>query len=149
MIFGQGPEPSPETRDARTVLVMQLAQRVGPGELKEFFSKVGKVLDVRMIVDNKTRRSKGVAYVEFHDVDSVQLSTALSGTRLCGIPILVRTSSGFTVFVIVTGSECDLRQGSSVAGGEKPRGAGACAGADGGREHSGRRAAGRRGEDGH
>lgn len=91
MIFGLGPEPSPETRDARTVLVMQLAQRVGPGELKEFFSKVGKVLDVRMIVDNKTRRSKGVAYVEFHDIDSVQLATALSGTRLCGIPILVHT----------------------------------------------------------
>lgn len=34
---------SPEERDARTVLCMQLAARIRPRDLEEFFSAVGKV----------------------------------------------------------------------------------------------------------
>lgn len=64
---------SPEERDARTVFVMQLSQRIRARDLEEFFSSVGKVRDVRMIVCNKTRRFKGIAYIEFKDPESVAL----------------------------------------------------------------------------
>lgn len=66
-------ELSPEERDARTVFVMQLSQRIRARDLEEFFSSVGKVRDVRLIVCNKTRRFKGIAYIEFKDPESVTL----------------------------------------------------------------------------
>ena len=64
---------TPEERDARTIFVMQLSQRVRSRDVEEFFSSVGKIRDVRLIVCNKTRRFKGIAYVEFKDSDSVAL----------------------------------------------------------------------------
>ena len=67
------PELTPEERDQRTVFCMQLSARIRARDLEEFFSAVGKVRDVRLITDNKTRRSKGIAYIEFKDVDSVGL----------------------------------------------------------------------------
>ena len=51
---------------------MQLAASIRPRDLEEFFSRVGKVRDVRLITDPRTRRSKGVAYVEFRDLACVQ-----------------------------------------------------------------------------
>ena len=38
-----GPDLTPEERDARTVFCMQLAARIRPRDLEEFFSSVGKV----------------------------------------------------------------------------------------------------------
>lgn len=69
---------------------MQLAQRIKARDLEEFFSSVGKVRDVRLITCNKTKRFKGIAYVEFKDPDSVSLALGLSGQRLLGIPIVVQ-----------------------------------------------------------
>ncbi|KAF5273631.1 hypothetical protein FQR65_LT04630 [Abscondita terminalis] len=83
-------ELSPEERDARTVFVMQLSQRVRARDLEEFFSSVGKVRDVRLITCNKTRRFKGIAYIEFRDPESVALALGLSGQKLSGIPIIVQ-----------------------------------------------------------
>lgn len=62
-----------EERDARTVFCMQLSSRIKSRDLEDFFSVVGKVNDVRIITDAKTRRSKGIAYVEFVEVESVPL----------------------------------------------------------------------------
>ncbi|XP_071441012.1 RNA-binding protein 39-like isoform X2 [Hetaerina americana] len=83
-------ELSPEERDARTVFCMQLSARVRGRDLEEFFSSVGKVRDVRLITCNKTRRFKGIAYVEFKDPDAVPLAMGLSGQKLLGIPIIVQ-----------------------------------------------------------
>ena len=47
---------TPEERDARTVFVMQLSQRVRARDIEEFFSSVGKIRDVKLIICNKTRR---------------------------------------------------------------------------------------------
>ena len=41
--------------------------------MEEFFSAVGKIKDVKLIVCNKTRRFKGICYVEFKELDSVPL----------------------------------------------------------------------------
>lgn len=59
-------------------------------ELEEFFSSVGKVREVRLIMDNKTRRHKGIAYIEFYDISSVPLALALTGQRVCGVPIIIQ-----------------------------------------------------------
>ena len=47
---------------------------------------------MKLITDNKTRRSKGIAYVEFQDVASVALAIGLSGQKLLGVPIIVQQS---------------------------------------------------------
>ncbi|KAG8131900.1 hypothetical protein E2320_009802 [Naja naja] len=80
---------TPEERDARTVFCMQLAARIRPRDLEEFFSTVR---DVRMISDRNSRRSKGIAYVEFVDVSSVPLAIGLTGQRVLGVPIIVQAS---------------------------------------------------------
>ncbi|KAJ8412161.1 hypothetical protein AAFF_G00144280 [Aldrovandia affinis] len=83
---------TPEERDARTVFCMQLAARIRPRDLEEFFSAVGKVRDVRMISDRNSRRSKGIAYIEFVEANSVPLAIGLTGQRLLGVPIIVQAS---------------------------------------------------------
>jgi len=60
--------------------------------LEEFFSSVGKVRDVRLIADRNSRRSKGIAYVEFTSKDCVPLALGLSGQKVLGIPIMVQAS---------------------------------------------------------
>lgn len=72
---------------------MQLAAMIRPRDLEEFFSRVGKVRDVRLITDPRTRRSKGVAYVELRDLACVQAALALSGEKLLGIPIIIKPSN--------------------------------------------------------
>lgn len=94
----RGPPPppeddiSPEERDARTIFCMQLSQRIRARDLEEFFSSVGKVRDVRLITCNKTRRFKGIAYIEFKDPESVPLALGLSGQKLLGVPIVVQNT---------------------------------------------------------
>ncbi|XP_029911434.1 RNA-binding protein 39-like isoform X2 [Myripristis murdjan] len=83
---------TPEERDARTVFCMQLAARIRARDLEDFFSAVGKVRDVRMISDRNSRRSKGIAYIEFQEATSVPLAIGLTGQRLLGVPIIVQAS---------------------------------------------------------
>lgn len=83
---------TPEERDARTVFIMQLSQRVRARDVEEFFSSVGKIRDVRLIICNKTRRFKGIAYVEFRDMESVPLALGLNGQKLLGVPVIVQPS---------------------------------------------------------
>jgi len=47
------PELNPEERDARTVFCMQLAARIRPRDLEEFFSAVGKVRLINRYIDGK------------------------------------------------------------------------------------------------
>merc|ERR1719350_1476596 len=83
---------TPEERDGRTIFCMQLSQRVRARDVEDFFSSVGKVRDVKLIVCNKTRRFKGIAYVEFKDLESVPLALGLSGQKLVGVPVVVQPS---------------------------------------------------------
>ncbi|KAK4057547.1 Phosphatidylinositol-3-phosphatase SAC1 [Microbotryomycetes sp. JL221] len=86
-----GPQLTEEEREMRTVFVSQLSARVGHHELGVFFEQqVGKVRDARVIMDRISHRSKGVGYVEFVELDSMQKALSLSGTKLLGIPIIVQ-----------------------------------------------------------
>jgi RNA-binding protein 39 len=69
---------------------MQLAARLRNRELIEFFSQAGRVRDAKIISDRNTRRSKGVGYVEFYDIESVPKAIAMTGQKLLGIPVIVQ-----------------------------------------------------------
>uniref|UniRef100_A0A3P9AFX6 RRM domain-containing protein n=1 Tax=Esox lucius TaxID=8010 RepID=A0A3P9AFX6_ESOLU len=73
---------------------MQLAARIRPRDLEEFLlcCRKSEVRDVRMISDRNSRRSKGIAYIEFVEANSVPLAIGLSGQRLLGVPIIVQAS---------------------------------------------------------
>ncbi|KAK1300335.1 Polyadenylate-binding protein RBP47C [Acorus calamus] len=85
------PEADPE-RDQRTVFAFQMPLKATERDVYEFFSKAGKVRDVRLIMDRNSRRSKGVGYIEFYDVMSVPMAIALSGQHLFGQPVMVKPS---------------------------------------------------------
>ncbi|KAJ4832819.1 hypothetical protein Tsubulata_029179 [Turnera subulata] len=85
------PEADPE-RDQRTVFAYQMPLKATERDVYEFFSKVGKVRDVRLIMDRNSRRSKGVGYIEFYDAMSVPMAIALSGQLLLGQPVMVKPS---------------------------------------------------------
>ncbi|XP_024029118.1 RNA-binding protein 39 [Morus notabilis] len=85
------PEADPE-RDQRTVFAFQMPLKATERDVYEFFSKAGKVRDVRLIMDRNSRRSKGVGYIEFYDAMSVPMAIALSGQLLLGQPVMVKPS---------------------------------------------------------
>ena len=70
---GANPNLTSEERDERTIFILQLARDTRPTDLETFFSSVGNVRDVRIITDSRTGRSKGIAYVEFWERESVAL----------------------------------------------------------------------------
>lgn len=78
-------------------------------DTSNFICSFWKVRDVRIISDRNSRRSKGIAYIEFVDATSVPLAIGLSGQRLLGVPIIVQASQvtpdvrEFAVF----GCRCD------------------------------------------
>lgn len=51
-------------RDIRTVFAYNLNLRADEKDIFKFFSKAGTVVDVRIICDRNTRKSKGFAYIE-------------------------------------------------------------------------------------
>lgn len=59
-------------------------------EIFEFFSQVGRVRDVQCIEDQRTRKFKGIAYVEMDSTDCVPLALALNGHMLSGYPVNVQ-----------------------------------------------------------
>lgn len=85
---------NPEQRDLRTIFCMQLSTRLQKGDLLDFFTKVGRVRDVHLIRDSKSHRSKGIAYIEFYEIESASRALEMSGSKLDGIPIIVQPSHG-------------------------------------------------------
>eukprot|EP00268_Persea_americana_P039449 TRINITY_DN3903_c0_g1_i1.p1 TRINITY_DN3903_c0_g1~~TRINITY_DN3903_c0_g1_i1.p1 ORF type:complete len:572 (-),score=154.24 TRINITY_DN3903_c0_g1_i1:618-2333(-) len=100
------PEADPE-RDQRTVFAFQICLKADERDVYEFFSRAGKVRDVRLIMDRNSRRSKGVGYIEFYDAMSVPMAIALSGQPLLGQPVMVKPSE----------AEKNLVQSNTAAGG--------------------------------
>lgn len=86
--------PSPvvddDDRDRRTVFAQQLSARLRTKDLIRFFEKAGTVRDASIIKDKNSGRSKGVAYIEFRDQESVAKAIDMTGERLLGIPVIVQ-----------------------------------------------------------
>ncbi|RYR18958.1 hypothetical protein Ahy_B03g063584 [Arachis hypogaea] len=110
------PEADPE-RDQRTVFAYQMPLKATERDVYEFFSKAGKVRDVRLIMDRNSRRSKGVGLtfsvhesdtsketqlelsalnseilMQVHGEAAVPMAIALSGQLLLGQPVMVKPS---------------------------------------------------------
>lgn len=77
-------------RDQRTVFAAQIHPKNEEREIFDFFSEVGKVVDIQLIRDTRTLKSKGLAYIEYEDRRSVPHALALSGRNLNGYPVLVQ-----------------------------------------------------------
>ncbi|ODQ63347.1 splicing factor, CC1-like protein [Nadsonia fulvescens var. elongata DSM 6958] len=54
------------------------------------YFQVGDVCDASIVRDKVTNRSKGVAYVEFAQMESVARAIQLTGNKLLGIPVIVQ-----------------------------------------------------------
>jgi len=85
-------EITQEDRDVRTVVCMNLSNKASERDLKEFFRDVGRIRSVKVIRDSHTGKSKGVCYIEFIEIDSVNRAVEMTGKKLFGHSIIVETS---------------------------------------------------------
>ena len=89
----------PQTEDIAvtktTVFVANISFRVGVEQLKEVFSRAGKVTKVRLVADQKTGRPRGFGFVDFADESSVSAAVSqLHGLEIEGRPIRVARGKG-------------------------------------------------------
>lgn len=82
----------PVKRAQRSVFVSQISAQLKSRDLSAFLAPSGRIREVRLVEDKVSRRSKGVAYVEFYEEASVARAIALTGTLLFGIPIIIQGS---------------------------------------------------------
>lgn len=77
-------------RDRRTVFLQQLSVRCTDRDISEFFaSNSCPCRNARIVLDKYTRKSKGVAYVEFYEEETVRVALKLTGKKLLGVPIII------------------------------------------------------------
>jgi len=119
-------------KDDRTLMIRQLHPRTGEFDVFQLFSKMGTVKDVRLITEERSGKCLGVAYVEMSIVSEVEACLALSGTTLCGNPIVVQRSLAVKNRMASQGASAgDIKAaGLLAAAGAPPPGAPAPAAAD-------------------
>eukprot|EP01086_Lenisia_limosa_P012812 TRINITY_DN4141_c0_g1_i1.p1 TRINITY_DN4141_c0_g1~~TRINITY_DN4141_c0_g1_i1.p1 ORF type:complete len:473 (-),score=102.81 TRINITY_DN4141_c0_g1_i1:24-1442(-) len=80
-------------RDLRTIIVLNLHHDATEDDIFLFMEKhAGKVRDVRLITDKTSRRSKGMAYVEFYQREAVGPALSLTGQRINNKPVVIQLS---------------------------------------------------------
>jgi RNA recognition motif-containing protein len=72
-----------------TLYVGNLPWTVTEDELAQAFSKAGRVMDVRIIVDRETQRSRGYGFVEVEGVSLEEAVRAMDGVEVRGRPLAV------------------------------------------------------------
>jgi len=77
-------------RSQRTVFACQIHPKNEERDLFEFFSEAGRVIDIQLLRDSRTFRSKGLGYIEFEDRTSIPTALSFSGKSLGGYPIIVQ-----------------------------------------------------------
>ncbi|GAB6028737.1 Squamous cell carcinoma antigen recognized by T-cells 3 [Chamberlinius hualienensis] len=77
-----------KTKDDRTVFISNLLFDVTEEQIKEFFSKVGEIMELRLVKDFKGR-SKGYGYVEFLTSDLVSNALKQDREAIGGRPVFV------------------------------------------------------------
>lgn len=79
-------------RTMRTVQVYNLNLKASERDLFQFFVQAGPLVDIKIIKDRMSGRSKGFAYVEFEKRESVTAALGLSGQELMGQAVMVKPS---------------------------------------------------------
>lgn len=73
------------------IFIANLNFRIRGQRLKEVFSEFGEVTFARVILDRKTRKSKGFGFVEMpNDEEATKAITALNGTEIDGRAVVVQ-----------------------------------------------------------
>ena len=80
-------------KDELTLMVRSLHPRTGEFDIFELFSSKGKVLDVKLVKDERSGKCIGVAYVEMSSDADVDAALTLDGAPLCGSSAIVVTRS--------------------------------------------------------
>lgn len=72
----------------RTVLMYSFPKEVNEKKIFNFFasSNILPIIDIKLLRDSRTRRSKSCCYVEFDTKDRARQATNLSGQLICGQP---------------------------------------------------------------
>ncbi len=77
-------------KQATTVYVGNLPWKTTEDDLVSLFGKFGRILDVRIIQDPSTGRSRGYGFVEFDLSGQIQQAVvALNGREFQGRPLMV------------------------------------------------------------
>ncbi|OGT33996.1 MAG: hypothetical protein A3C44_07905 [Gammaproteobacteria bacterium RIFCSPHIGHO2_02_FULL_39_13] len=76
--------------ESEQLYVGNLSYHVNAYHLKELFSKYGAVQNVRLIKNARTGRSKGFAFITYHNVKDAKKALALNGEEMRGRVIVVR-----------------------------------------------------------
>ncbi len=77
-------------KDDKTVYINNLSYRRDEKDIKELFMKFGKVVNVKLIVDHVTNKSKGMAFVEMDSELSAEKAIAgLHGKEIDGRTVKV------------------------------------------------------------
>ncbi len=81
---------SKSTASNAQVYVGNLHYRANEYELKDFFSRFGEVVTVRIVKDRQTRRSKGFAFITFATAHEATAATKMNGENMKGRTLVVR-----------------------------------------------------------
>lgn len=75
---------TPAESGTKTVYVGNLPFSAGKEEVTTLFAPYGKVIEVRMVRDRRSRRSKGYGFVEMAAADADRAIQSLNGTDYAG-----------------------------------------------------------------
>ncbi len=77
------------------IFVANLNFKVRGQKLQEVFEPFGEVTSARVIIDKKTRRSKGYGFVEMpNEIEAAKAIQDLNGQELMGRQMVVQQSKG-------------------------------------------------------
>lgn len=71
------------------IYVGNLPYKTSDEDLREFFNDCGNIVDLKLIIDKATGRSKGFAFISFDHADAVQEALKLNSAMLDGRQIKV------------------------------------------------------------
>lgn len=64
------------------IFVGGISYTISEKELEEVFSKFGEVINVRIVRDYETGKSRGFAFIMFRDEESVDKAISLDNTKI-------------------------------------------------------------------
>jgi RNA-binding protein 39 len=80
-------------RATRTVFAYNLNLKAEERDIFKWFSQAGMVTDIQLITDKNTRKSKGIAYIEFSTQEgAITAITALNGQMFMSMPVMIKGS---------------------------------------------------------
>lgn len=73
-------------RDDCTILMYRMSPKVKERNIFDFFcnANIGRIIDIKLIRDSRTGKSKSCSYVEFENQECVVMAVGLNGTNLLG-----------------------------------------------------------------